>query len=144
MDEFSSEGYKRDRSKFTGYLGRVLGKNPRPLIFSGKKSSPPFFSWKKSLPPNIFFRKTTIDYFLIFKNGFFEKWSIGFSNFTVKKIFAPLIFFEKKVCAPLSIVPARVPDKFWPVPNSSQDCSLKEDLSLTTYWTIDNLLLLWD
>ena len=49
----------RDRSKFTGYLGRVLGKiclkksrRPpflslkkvfAPLIFSKKKSSPPFF-----------------------------------------------------------------------------------------------------
>ena len=55
----------RDRSKFTGYLGRVLGKiclkkSLRPLFLVEKKSSPPFlvekslrpyFSEKKSSPP---------------------------------------------------------------------------------------------
>ena len=37
--------------------------------------------------------------------AFFDKWNLGFSNFIVKKVFAPL-----------SMVPARVPDKFWPLP----------------------------
>ena len=47
----------RDRSKFTGYLGRVLGKiclknSVRPPFFSRKKVfAPLIFSEKKSLPP---------------------------------------------------------------------------------------------
>ena len=36
--------------------------------------------------------------------------------FLVKKSLRPPNFFRKKVFAPLSMVPARVPDKFWPVP----------------------------
>ena len=75
----------RDQSKFTGFLGRVLGKiclkkslrppffNRKkvfaPLIFYEKKLSPPFFGWKKSLRPPDFFRK---------------------------KLFAPLFYFSQK------------------------------------------------
>ena len=49
----------RDRSKFTGYLGRVLGKiclkkSLRPLFLVEKKSSPPLFFLKKSLRPPFF------------------------------------------------------------------------------------------
>ena len=50
----SEELYQRilfwDRSKFTWYLGRVLGKI--------KKSSRPFFSRKKSLPPYLLRKKS--------------------------------------------------------------------------------------
>ena len=49
----------RDRSKFTGYLGRVLGKNSPE-----KKSSPPFFwSKKKSSPPLFFLKKVFAPFF---------------------------------------------------------------------------------
>ena len=74
----------RDRSKFTGYLGRVLGKI-RPLFFSRKKSSPLIFSEKKSLRPLLQLKKCFRP--LIF-----------FS----KKLFTPLIFFRKKLFAPFS------------------------------------------
>ena len=42
----------RDRSKFTGYLGRVLGK-----ICLKKSLRPPYFSRKKNLRPPYFFEK---------------------------------------------------------------------------------------
>ena len=32
--------------------------------------------------------------------SFFEKWNPGFSNFIVKKLFAPIFFFEKKSSPP--------------------------------------------
>ena len=53
----------RDRTNFSGYLGRALGKiclkkSLRPLIFSERKSSPPpLFFQKKCLRPPDFFRK---------------------------------------------------------------------------------------
>ena len=77
-----------------------------------------------------------IDYFLIFKNGFFWKmksWIFKFCSnnkssppdifekkspsawFFVSKSLLPL-FFPKKSLRPLSMVPAWVPDEFWPVP----------------------------
>lgn len=40
----------RDRSKFSGYVGRVLEKN-----LSGNKSSPPFLVGEKSPPPYSYF-----------------------------------------------------------------------------------------
>ena len=66
---FSLMSAIRDRSKFTGYLGRFLGKivwkksslppflvekNLRPLIFFSKKSlHPPDFFRKKSVRPPV-------------------------------------------------------------------------------------------
>ena len=55
---------------------------------------------------------------------FFSKKSPRPLIFFEKKVLAALIFFEKsappiffsKSLRPLSMVPARVPDKFWPVP----------------------------
>ena len=43
-----------------------------------------------------------IDYCLIFKNGFFEKWNLGFAPliFFRKKVFASLIFFERSLRLP--------------------------------------------
>ena len=64
------------------------------------------------------------------RNAFFL-WNLYFQNIVEKKsppyIFSrslnifwkksdhPLIFFKKKVFVPLSMVPAQVPDKFWPL-----------------------------
>ena len=64
----------RNRSKFTGCLGRFLGK------ICLKKVSAPLIFFEKSVHPLIYFRK---------------------------KVFTPY-FFRKKVFAPLSMVPARL------------------------------------
>ena len=72
----------RDRSKFTGYLGRFLGK------FVSKKSlrPPPFFIRKKFFVPFYFLRKSLCPSFL--------SWN---------KVFAPIILSEKKNLSPVFI-----------------------------------------
>ena len=52
----------RDRSKFTGYLGRVLGK------ICLKKSRPPFFTQKKVVTSLIFLKKI-LHPFIFFKEN---------------------------------------------------------------------------
>ena len=37
-----------------------------------------------------------IDYFFIFKNGFFEKWNLGFSNSVVKKSSSHALFYKSR------------------------------------------------
>ena len=64
-----------ERSKFTGYLGRVVGISALFRLCM-KKSSPPFLVEKKSSPP---------------------------------------FFSKKKSLRPLSMFPAQVPDKIWPL-----------------------------
>ena len=111
----------RDRSNFSGYLRRVLGKiclkkSLRPLFLVEKKSSPPYFflkkslrppifSWKKVFAPPNFFRINSSPPFLFLQKTALPKviwrmksWILKFCS---KKVFAPLIFFEKKVFAPL-------------------------------------------
>ena len=66
-------GLVRDWSKFTGYLGRVLGKIClKNLIFSQKKY-PPLFLVKKSLRPLIFFEKnSSLSYCISPKNSLIQ------------------------------------------------------------------------
>ena len=111
-----------------------------PLIFSGKNSKPPFlFSSKTSLKYSyensyvfivcIIRQWTHQSHFpqqrLLFnlQKFFLEKLLLlmFFEKslrplFSRKKSLDPPNFFRKKVFAHLSMVPARVPHKFWPVP----------------------------
>ena len=109
---------------------------------------------------------TQHDYFLIFKNGFFQKmnsWILKFSSkkslrpliFFRKKVFArliffekslrPPIFFEKKVCAPLffskkkSSPPCRWSRPGYPI---NFDPSLKIESGAEK--SLNNLRMLWN
>ena len=82
----------RDRSKFTGYPGRVLGifqpiKNfVPPFYFSKKNISPPFFFTKKSSSPLIFFSKKILG-----PPFFCRKYVVA-----REKVLAPLLLHQKK------------------------------------------------
>ena len=65
---------------------------------AGKNLMAPFFRWKIMLVPFIFSRKNICPLFY------------------GKKKSPPLFFPPKKMFAPLSIIPARVSHKLWPVP----------------------------
>ena len=83
----------RDRSKFTAYLGQVLGK------IQVKKVS--FFVIEKSLRPLIFSKKTFSPLFLVEKNSsppFLKK--VSALLILLEKKSAPPFFFSKKVLAP--------------------------------------------
>ena len=103
----------------------------------------PFSSWKKSLPPYFFRKKKLFAPFSIssknslmqsHENKYMYLLYASFANehnrvtwkvkswifkFCSKKVFT-LLFFSKKVFAPLSMVLARVLHKFWTVPNSQK------------------------
>ena len=68
------------------------------------------FCNKKVVDPNFFSKKSLLPLFF-----FFEKKSSP-HNFFFEKKSVPPIFFQKNYFAPLSIVPAWVPHKFWSVP----------------------------
>ena len=59
-----------------------------------------------------------------------------------KKTLSPLLSLSKKVCAPLSVVPARVPYKFWLVPDGTIVYSVRTLWILLCAWmsTGKNLL----
>ena len=75
-NEFECFFSLRDRSKYTGYLGRVLGKFVwkkvvAPFFLVEKKSSPPYFSRKKfkQLPRYGLLKLERFDEFLAFYIG---------------------------------------------------------------------------
>ena len=76
----------RERSKFTGYLGRDLGKNlPEKKVFA-----PFFYSKKSRRPPYFFLKKVFAPLFLV-----------------EKKSSPPYFFFKKNSSPPFFISPKR-------------------------------------
>ena len=124
-------------------FGKNLKKSLRPFIFPEKKTIRPLFFFKKPvLDTDMKFKfiyllwvyaneRTRVTwpnmaYFLTSEMPFFEIWNLDFQNIVEKKLFAqfffskksirPPIFLDRNLFASLSMVPARIPDKFWPVP----------------------------
>ena len=82
----------KDRSKFTGYVGRVSGKislekslhlsllvqkSPRPLIFSKRKSCPPYFFRKE--------KELLAPVFISSKNSLIQNYEIHFVCIILQK-----------------------------------------------------------